>query len=105
MESKIIKIKEYCGKGFAQFDKILIPHILIQKHLWELANTLFNDLPSLFILPPIEGNLGCAQFLMIVNEVLLNDKNKKPKLLMRTSNLKYAYKILEQEQWKYLDLM
>ena len=78
-------------------DRILIPHILIKKHLRELANTPFNDVPGLFILLPIEGSLGCAQFLMIVNKVL-NDKNKKPKLLMRTSNLKYANKILEQEQ-------
>ena len=34
---------------------------------------------------------------MIVNKIL-NDKNKKPKLLMSTSDLKYAYEILEQEQ-------
>lgn len=37
---------------------------------------------------------------MIINKVLLNDKNKNPKLLMRTPDLKYAYKILEQETTK-----
>ena len=53
--------------GFFHLRFLDVSQGLLDHFLSLLHHTLFNDVPSLFIMSPIEGTLGCAQFLMIIN--------------------------------------